>query len=82
MCMCRHITREKEEVRVPMLLGVAGLAAGMSTTTQRVSAGLLVAEAGPGSLLGVADLVEADTMLVTDEFVEEHRMRGQIKGQM
>ena len=65
-----------------MLLGVAGLAAGMSTTTQRVSVGLLVAEADPGSLLGVADLVEADTMLATDEFAEEHRMRGQIKGQM
>ena len=82
MLMCRHITGEKEEVRVPMLLGVAGLVAGMSTTTQRVSAGLLVAEADPGSLLGVADLVEADTMLVTDEFVGERRMRGQIKGQM
>ena len=80
--MCPHITREKEEVRVPMLLGVAGLVAGMSTTMQRASEGLLVAEADPGSLLGVADLVEADTMLVTDEFVEERRMRGQIKGQM
>ena len=78
--MCRHITRAKEEVRVPMLLGVAGLAAGMSIKAQRVSAGLLVAETDPGFLLGMVDLVEADTMLVSDKFVKEHIMRVQNKG--